>query len=479
MAKSNDKLKEPKFDLATLPGQIHQRLWYMMSLKQHRYSKFISIRNDYKQFKSNLKDSDEANYSMNTGFALVNSKVAEVLANFPQWSFLPLDDEARANVKAKKLLWDHLWLISRTDDAVSKIVFDAMKYGVGWGYEYIRTEARQTRCPYMEDGKLMFREELIKDYDDVYLEHVPWENVYVNNTNIETSTEACIVRHWERDEFITKFACNPLFNNVSEASIPEGKMYYNVAQADKVNSNNYTMEFNPSSESREYANIVSVLSYYNKSRDQYIVLANGVWINQLPDGSKMPIPFAHKELPLIPFVDHFLEDDMYSMGEYDITEGSRTLKNSIRSLNIEVIKAQFGFTTISPTADFDEATLQIGLRNFARVDKEDIGFYAPNINSQSLQAMEQKVDEDIIIETGVDFKSQLISQKETASRTGQRTQAQQKRINLCLKINAFNFFERLGRLRMSNIEFYYDGKPLTISVKGLNISPEGNVDPIN
>ena len=237
--------------------------------------------------------------------------------------------------------------------------------------------------------------------------------------------------------------------------------------------------FNPSSQPRELSKIVSVLSYYNKSRDQYIVLANGVWINPLPGNEKMPIPFAHKQIPLVNFTDHYIEDDAYGMGEFDITEGSRALKNSVRSLNIEVIKAQFGFTTISPTADFDEASLQIGLRNFARVDKEDIGFYAPNINAGSLKEMEQKIDEDIIIETGIDFKSQLVSHKTTATQAGEKTKSAQRRINLCLKINAFNFFERLGRLRMSNIEFYYDGKPLEISVKGMNVSADGNVEIIN
>lgn len=479
MAESNNKLKEEKFDLATLPWQIHQRLWYMMTLKQHRYWKYLQVRNEYKQIKSNSRDNDESNYGMNTWFALVNTKVSEVLENFPEWSFLPLDDDARANVKAKKLLWDHLWLTSRTDDAVSKIVFDAMKYGTWWGMEYIKTEGREVSVPSMVNGALSFKKELIKDYDDVCLEHIPWDNVYVNNTTLENSTEAIILRHWERDEFISKFSVNPLFSWVSEDNIPLGKRYYNLAQSNLVDEKNYTIVFNPSSEPTELSNIVSVLSYYNKSRDQYIVIANGVWINPLPWDEKMPIPFAHKQIPLVSFTDHYIEDDAYGMGEFDITEGSRALKNSVRSLGIEVIKAQFWFTTVSPTADFDEATIQIGLRNFARVDKEDIGFYAPNINGASLQAMEQKIDEDIIIETGIDFKSQLVSHKTTATQAGEKTKSAQRRINLCLKINAFNFFERLGRLRMSNIEFYYDGKPLEISVKGMNISAEGNVESVN
>lgn len=78
--------------------------------------------------------------------------------------------------------------------------------------EYIRTEGREVSTPYMEGGELKFKKELIKDYDDVFLEHIPWENVYLNNTTIENSTEAIVIRHWERDEFLSKFSVNPLFS---------------------------------------------------------------------------------------------------------------------------------------------------------------------------------------------------------------------------------------------------------------------------
>jgi hypothetical protein len=55
----------------------------------------------------------------------------------------------------------------------------------------------------------------------------------------------------------------------------------------------------------------------------------------------MGIPFTHKQIPIVSFIDHFIEDDIYHRGEFDITEGSRNLKNSIRSLQLEAIKAQF------------------------------------------------------------------------------------------------------------------------------------------
>ena len=44
------------------------------------------------------------------------------------------------------------------------------------------------------------------------------------------------------------------------------------------------------------SSLVEVIRYYSKETDEFIILANGVWVN--PIGNKIsPLPFAHKELP--------------------------------------------------------------------------------------------------------------------------------------------------------------------------------------
>lgn len=132
------------------------------------------------------------------------------------YSFLPMDDNAKKNLKVRKLLWNYIWETSSTDREIFKIVMDAMKYGSGWGYEYIKKEQRELNTPIVTDNGFEFKKEMTVDYDDCYLEHIPWENIYVNSTSVEDSTECIIVRHWERDEFISKFGSNPMYSNVSE-----------------------------------------------------------------------------------------------------------------------------------------------------------------------------------------------------------------------------------------------------------------------
>lgn len=209
---------------------------------------------------------------------------------------------------------------------------------------------------------------------------------------------------------------------------------------------------------------VSVLRYWNKYKDEYVVLANGEWINPYR-GGKMPIPSPSKDIPLVPFTDNYLENDIYCLGEFDISERSRSLKDAARSLAIEVVKAQGGIITIDPDSEFDDAVMELGIRKYARVEKDAFGFFAPNINASTIQYIESKVDEDIIVETGVDFRSQISSAAVTATQTQGKIQSQRKRISQMLKYNAYTFYERLARLRLSNMEYYYKDKSRTVPVE--------------
>jgi len=44
-------------------------------------------------------------------------------------------------------------------------------------------------------------------------------------------------------------------------------------------------------------NLVEVIRYFNKQRDEFIILLNGVWINPLKTWQVMPLPWSHKTLP--------------------------------------------------------------------------------------------------------------------------------------------------------------------------------------
>jgi len=60
---------------------------------------------------------------------------------------------------------------------------------------------------------------------------------------------------------------------------------------------------------------VEVIKYYNKDTDEYVVIANGVWLNPIKDksGKEMisPMPFNHKELPFFDTKFDFFGSDFF------------------------------------------------------------------------------------------------------------------------------------------------------------------------
>lgn len=56
---------------------------------------------------------------------------------------------------------------------------------------------------------------------------------------------------------------------------------------------------------------VEIIRYYNQDVDEFIILANGVWLNPLPGDIVMPIPFLHKTLPFCSFIYEPLGADFF------------------------------------------------------------------------------------------------------------------------------------------------------------------------
>ena len=264
-----------------------------------------------------------------------------------------------------------------------------------------------------------------------------------------------------------EFPNNGFYSYKKEDIIP-WKTYYTPKNANKVTITTWTDRASDNSDNK---NTISVMEYYNKYKDEYIIIANDVHINPFENGY-MPIPHPHKDIPVVCYTDHQVDGDIYGRGEYDITEKSRSLKDESRSLMIETVKMQGGIITIDPASDFDETIERIGLKQFAHVAKDDFWFFKPDINISPLELLEKKLDEDIIIETGVDFKSQLFWPNETAERSKWRTESARKRINSNIRENAYTFYERLARLRIENIKVFYKGKNDLVPVKGYSISWE-------
>ena len=452
-----------------ITSYVKERFKYLYSLKQHRYPKYWKFRSEYAQLEQ-LENTEDGftNYYMNTWFAIVNAKVSEIFASTPQYDFVGLDENGRKYKKMVEKLWQWIWMNSWTNKAITQIIRESCKYWTWFWIEKFSKKIRKVKKPIIDaEWNLGFEDGEAIDYEGCELIPLDWSNTFVNGADIDNCTEAILITHWDKDEFYTEFWNKNLF---TYGHIEPGKMYFTPQNWGSLTNMNSTDRAWDTSDNK---NTISVIEYWNKYKDEYIIIANDVHINSF-NGWIMPNPNPHKDIPIIVYTDHQIDGDIYGRGEFDITENSRLLKNDSRSLMIETVKMQGGIITIDPSSDFDETVERIGLKQFARVAKEDFWFFSPSVNISPLELLEKKIDEDIIIETWVDFRWQLFWPNETAERSKWRIDSSRKRINTNIRENSYSFYDRLARLRIENIKMYYKGKNNLIPVRWYEIGTDGS-----
>ena len=462
-------------DYAVLNGSETESLLMRLTyLKSHRVGLVRRWRAEYRDQALRPRRTDSADYSTNVGFALVNQKLADILASLPKFDHIGMNEEGKDKAKAFKLVWDYEWSKGGVEKELYRTIMDALIAGCGAAIQYPCYQERKVKLPtgkLDDSGNPVFKEETIVDWDGPRLEFVEWENFFIDASDLDKAGELLVIRHYLRKNWLNFRKPMLEANGIDPDSIPNGRRYLWSQQGGTVNwgQNDPKFIFNLQPTTADDNEWVSEIHRWSKAEDKFLIVANGIHING-SNSEAIPLPSLHKELPVAIYTDHWVEGDFTGRGEFDVTFESRRLKDAIRSASIDVVKAQMGFTAVSPDAELDEGELVAGINSVVRVDPEALKHYAPAINSQILQYMEGKSDEDIITETGTDFKLQLLSPSETASKTVSKVEAQKRRISLNLKLNAWTFFKRLAMLRASDIMLCYSEKSRTIQTKGYDYS---------
>jgi hypothetical protein len=105
------------------------------------------------------------NYHINVGFALVETKTAEVYASTPKYDFVGIDDEGRKNKRLMEKVWEWIWKSSNTDKAVGKTIRDAMNYGSGFAREVFMDIKRIVKVPSTDaEGNITLEDKEIQVY---------------------------------------------------------------------------------------------------------------------------------------------------------------------------------------------------------------------------------------------------------------------------------------------------------------------------
>jgi len=407
------------------------------------------------------KSKDKSDIKTDLALTVKLTKDAELLAWTQEYEFMPMDKEAQRNVPLLKEIWNYWWMMSRTDKELAKVIDSATTFWTWILYEWTRTIVREVNEPtYDDEGNIIFEKKEIIDYDWVYCEAIDFENFYIDWTDIDNSNEAVWIKYWDREAYLNAHKLDSSYKNID--SIPKWKEYTYSPTADDWKK------------WQDDENIITELRYYNEAEDKFIILAN--WI----EVKNTHIPYKHKKLPFSLFYDYKINWRVWWMGEFELLEEDEIYKDKLRSLSVDILKAQMWIVLLEDDINLDEAAWEYWTNTFIRVDNVNwIKYFSPSINANYVENAEAKLDNEIIAKTWVDIKAQQFAPWETARRQVNKTEVAKKRINLCLKLNWFDFFERIWRLRLANIQTLSERKEYKIPVKGREIDNRWVAEPLN
>ena len=378
---------------------------------------------------------------------------AELLHNNPIFDYIPLDDEARKNAYPLKESWRYRWKVDETDSKIYDTVSDAADFWSGFLYQWWKIEYREVEMPkYNRISKeIDFEKKTIEQYHWVYSEYIPIEDLYLDWTTVENSNIAIWRKYWNRQDYINAHKNNSMYQNIT-SSLPAYDIFY--AANSKL----------PKITEWDTDDLLVEIKYYNKSLDLLIILANWeVVFNH-------PIPHLHKELPFIKYDNHIYRNRLIQMWNYELLEDVEEYMDKLRQQTIDVTKANIWFNIIEKDWDFDPETYKVWVNEFIELENpEAIKHFSANIQTWWLQQLQQAWQEDAIILSWVDYRSQLIQSWETATKTASKNASALKRINLILKRNSFKFYNRLAKLRLADLQFIHSLWDVKIPLKWLHV----------
>src|SRR3990167_4794050 len=181
------------------------------------------------------------------------------------------------NKDDKKLVWE---------------MFEAAGKGTVLGFEGFKIDSRKVRTVLNENsetGEVKVKEETIKFWNDVHGVMIPLEDffpgdIYVAPGEIQEMDDCAWRQILTFDQFRNEFGDYPDANLVDINGTPVGfdlegnSIFYEKTSDVSVGE-------------------AEIIRYFNKMTDEYLILADGIWINAQGKKTVRPMPFNHKKLP--------------------------------------------------------------------------------------------------------------------------------------------------------------------------------------
>lgn len=319
----------------------------------------------------------------------------------------------------------------------------AASRGTAFFEDYWRTDKRIVKDPdsLNPDGTIKYVDKEIIDFDDDYLEWVPNEYILVDDkaTNDETMDDYFRREIINIDLFHLKYDNKPGFFDTQ----------YVYAGGNRDNRSFFRMPQDITNQD------VEVLHYKRKSTDSYWAVANNVTILD------SPLPSKHKQLNLISIRQYTVPGFFWGVGIPKVVHALSEERKTIRNLNLDRQKLQINKMFLHNNAfDLDDEDMVSRPHGLINVDTNGrpISEVLVPLEYGDVPASYFKTEEilleDIRRATGIDDRANP-TVGTTATQAALQKESAIKRINLISIQAEMSTVLRIGRIKWSNIQFFY------------------------
>jgi hypothetical protein len=317
--------------------------------------------------------------------------------------------------------------------------------GTAFVMERYRFEKREVQDPDKldKDGNIVYKKREIVDYDDTMTEFVENDTIFLDPSARKVENLRDMIEREIKDinTFKHIYKNKPGFMNVNLVTA--------AGQLD--NSVKFFKQAQDVSDDE-----VEILHYTNRETDSYDVLANNVLIR------RGPIPFKHKELSVAVYRHYIVPGRIYGMGIPRVIFSLTEERASIRRLRLDSQNLNGNKVFLSnDLVDIDEEDLRSAPNRVIQVNTNGMSLdqvIKPldfGITQASAYKEEEMLLDDIRRAHGISDNNQNVPTGSTAYEAAMMKEVAQKRINLISIQAEMDTVLRIGRLKWSNIQFFY------------------------
>lgn len=321
----------------------------------------------------------------------------------------------------------------------------ASSRGTAFLMDYWRHDRRVVKDPDSIDqktGEIKYKDKELIDFDDDYTEWVPNEFIYIDDKAKHIDEAVDMVRRQilNIEEFHRIYDQKPGFFDTE----------YVYAGGDTSTRSFFQIPHDITAQD------VEVLHYYNRSTDAYWVVANNVCVHD------SPLPWKHKELPVAVLYQYRVPGRFWGIGIPKVIHYLSEERRTIRNLNLDRQKLQINKMFLHNNA-FDLDDEDLVSRPGGMIDVDTNGQPVNNAIvpleygdvPASYFRTEEVLLEDIRRAHGIDDRVSGAQIGSTATEAALRKESAIKRINLISITAEMDAVVRIGRLKWSNIQFFY------------------------